>query len=101
MTFKVVVLEFIKLVQSALSIFDLFSLEEDHDGLLCDTTVDSIQRWTLEIGEQLQELQLEVKDSSFSISPHDHSILINLASSPQRECWNLPSLPEFLALLHP
>jgi hypothetical protein len=55
-----VVLEFIKVIQSALSIFDMFDICEDPDGLLCDATVDSIQRWTLEVGERLQELRLEV-----------------------------------------
>ena len=55
------VLEFIRLIQSALVIFDLFDLNYDRDGLLCDTLVDSVQRWTLEIGEKLQELGLEVR----------------------------------------
>jgi hypothetical protein len=60
LTFEGMVLEFVKLIQSALVIFDLFDSAYDRDGLLCDTVVDSMQRWTLEIGEQLQELHLEV-----------------------------------------
>jgi len=61
LSFEGVVLEFIKLIQSALVIFDLFDFIYDRDGLLCDTLVDSIQRWTLEIGENLEELGLEVR----------------------------------------
>jgi hypothetical protein len=49
------------LIQSALVIFDLFDISEERDGLLCDVTVESIQRWTLDVGEQLQELRLEVR----------------------------------------
>lgn len=58
--FEAIVLEFIKLIQAALSIFDFFGFTEERDGLLCDMTVDSIQKWTLEIGEKLKELHLEV-----------------------------------------
>lgn len=60
LTFEGMVLEFIKLIQSAMVIFNLFDSAYDRDGLLCDTMVDSVQRWTLEIGEKLQELHLEV-----------------------------------------
>lgn len=42
-------------------IFDLFDISEERDGLLCDVTVESIQKWTLDVGEQLQELRLEVR----------------------------------------
>jgi hypothetical protein len=60
LTFEGMVLEFIKLIQSAMVIFNLFDSAYDLDGLLCDTMVDSVQRWTLEIGEKLPELHLEV-----------------------------------------
>jgi hypothetical protein len=60
LTFEGIVLEFIRLIQSAMVIFNLFDFAYDRDGLLCDTMVDSVQRWTLEIGEKLQELHLEV-----------------------------------------
>jgi hypothetical protein len=55
------ILEFVRLIQSALVIFDVFDIFEERDGLLCDVTVESIQRWTLDVGEQLQELRLEVR----------------------------------------
>lgn len=69
LNFSGVMLEFIKLIQSALVIFDLFDISEERDGLLCDTTVESIQKWTLNIGEQLQELRLEVGFLSSSRYP--------------------------------
>ncbi|KIM25568.1 hypothetical protein M408DRAFT_331115 [Serendipita vermifera MAFF 305830] len=62
LSFETVVLEFVRLIQSALIIFDLFDFNYERDGLLCDTVVDSVQRWTLEIGEKLEELALEPAD---------------------------------------
>ncbi|KAG8814770.1 hypothetical protein FRC17_000976, partial [Serendipita sp. 399] len=59
LTFEGVVLSFVRLVQSALMIYDLLDMSDERDGLLGDATVDSVQRWTLEIGEKLRELRLE------------------------------------------
>jgi hypothetical protein len=45
------VLELVRTVQSALAIFGMFSLAfDERDGLLCDRTVDGMQRWAAEIG---------------------------------------------------
>ncbi|CAG7848712.1 SubName: Full=Related to SIN3 protein-binding protein STB2 {ECO:0000313/EMBL:CCA69064.1} [Serendipita indica DSM 11827] len=57
--FETVVLSFVKLIQSALCIYDFYDSNEERNGLLGDHTVDSIQRWTLEIGEKLRELNLQ------------------------------------------
>ena len=47
------ILELVKLIQAALSLFGMFSLcQDDWNGLLCDLTVDGIQRWVTEIGEE-------------------------------------------------
>ena len=58
--FDETVLRFIMLIQSALMIFGLFGMNEHRDGLLCDMTVDCLQRWTLDVGEKLRDLRLEV-----------------------------------------
>jgi len=58
--FDETVLRLIVLIQSALVIFGLFGMEEYRDGLLCDISVDCLQRWTLEVGEKLRDLRLEV-----------------------------------------
>jgi hypothetical protein len=49
--FNATVLELVKFIQSGLAIFGIFDLAQDRNGLLCDATVDGIQRWILEIGE--------------------------------------------------
>ena len=50
--FRTTILELVKLIQAALSLFGMFSLcQDDWNGLLCDLTVDGIQRWVTEIGE--------------------------------------------------
>ncbi|KAI0053522.1 hypothetical protein FA95DRAFT_1600673 [Auriscalpium vulgare] len=50
--FCVTILELVKLIQAALSLFGMFdSNSEERDGLLCDVTVDGIQRWVTDIGE--------------------------------------------------
>ncbi|KAH9045588.1 hypothetical protein EDB85DRAFT_2270488 [Lactarius pseudohatsudake] len=50
--FSTTILELVKLIQAALSLFGFFSIYQDEwNGLLCDATVDSIQRWLTEIGE--------------------------------------------------
>jgi hypothetical protein len=50
--FGTTILELVKLIQAALSLFGMFSpCQDDWNGLLCDLTVDGIQRWVTEIGE--------------------------------------------------
>ena len=69
--FNLTVLELVKLIQAALSVFGHFSAsgcdeegewleteqergageEEIFDGLLCDVTVEGIQKWVIDIGE--------------------------------------------------
>jgi hypothetical protein len=56
--FNATVLELVKLVQAALAIFGMFPISHigshiqfEADGLLCDLTVNGIQRWVTEIGE--------------------------------------------------
>jgi len=84
LTFEGMVLEFVKLIQSAFVIFGLFDSKYDWDGLLCDTMVESVHRWTFEIGEQLQELSLEVGQlpCGFPKLTHSHSPLIVFLTLP-------------------
>jgi hypothetical protein len=71
--FGTTILEFVKLIQAALSLFGMFNLCQD--GLLCDLTVDGIQRWVTEIGEL--HMGVEVLSLSYnSYSP----FLIHLAN---------------------
>jgi len=56
--FNASVVELIKLIQTALAIFGMFPVaypeprkQLEADGLLCDVTVEGIQRWVVEIGE--------------------------------------------------
>jgi hypothetical protein len=50
--FSSTILELVKLIQAGLSLFGMFSIcQDDWNGLLCDLTVDGIQRWVTEIGE--------------------------------------------------
>jgi hypothetical protein len=71
--FGTTILEFVKLIQAALSLFGMFSLCQD--GLLCDLTVDGIQRWVTEIGE------LHMGVEVLSLSRHSyHPFLIHTAN---------------------
>lgn len=57
--FNSVVLELVKLIQAALSVFGMFDLErEERNGLLCDVTCDGIQRWVTKIGEPLMNVEV-------------------------------------------
>lgn len=49
--FNTAVLELVKLVQAALAVCGLFPLGDAIDGLLCDVTVDGLERWAAEAGE--------------------------------------------------
>lgn len=44
------VLELVKLIQAALSVFGYFSLEPD--GLFCDDTILGLQKWAVDVGER-------------------------------------------------
>ncbi|KAI0036839.1 hypothetical protein K488DRAFT_67438 [Vararia minispora EC-137] len=56
--FSTTILELVRLVQAGLAIFGMYSLApEERDGLLCDATVDGIQRWIAEIGEPFLNLE--------------------------------------------
>ena len=41
----------VKAIQASLTIFGMFDLNYERNGLLCDLTVDGIQKWVAEIGE--------------------------------------------------
>jgi len=62
--FTLTVLGLIKLVQSALALFNLGPLANDPkgllqpDGLLCDTTVDGLVAWQIEVAEPLLQREL-------------------------------------------
>ncbi|OJA18986.1 hypothetical protein AZE42_00374 [Rhizopogon vesiculosus] len=53
--FAATVLELVKLIQSALSVCGMFPLTSRpiFDGLLCDVTIDGLQKWMAEVGESL------------------------------------------------
>ena len=73
--FGTTILELVKIIQAALSLFGMFSLcQDDWNGLLCDLTVDGIQRWVTEIGEA--HMGVEV----FSFSRHPPLFLIRTAN---------------------
>lgn len=49
--FNATVLGLVKAIQASLTIFGMFDLNYERNGLLCDITVDGIQKWITEIGE--------------------------------------------------
>ncbi|OBZ70442.1 Protein STB6 [Grifola frondosa] len=56
--FNATVLELVRLIQAALSIFGMFDIcSEERNGLLCDVTCEGIQRWVLEIGEPCMKVE--------------------------------------------
>lgn len=65
--FNSIVLELVKLIQAALSVFGMFDLDrEERDGLLCDVTCEGIQRWVTEIGEPLMNVEVRLRLSVFT-----------------------------------
>lgn len=53
--FKETVLELVRLVQTALSLFGKYSVASDErDGLICDSTVEGMQQWADTIGGSLR-----------------------------------------------
>ncbi|KAH8105824.1 hypothetical protein BXZ70DRAFT_966334, partial [Cristinia sonorae] len=56
--FNPTVIELVKLIQASLAICGMFPLAPDErNGLLCDLTVDGIQRWVTEIGEPVLKME--------------------------------------------
>lgn len=77
--FSTTILELVKLIQAALSLFGYFSTYQDEwDGLLCDVTVDSIQRWLTEIGEPQMAVEVLCPPSA---SPHPRSNLLRILTA--------------------
>jgi len=72
--FGTTIVELVKLIQAALSLFGMFSIcQDERNGLLCDLTVDGIQRWVTEIGEPYMGVEvffLSVPTSLFYIYRH-------------------------------
>lgn len=55
--FKATVIALVKIIQSALALFELFPIDaKQQNGLMCDTTVDGLQKWVKEIGEPYMKL---------------------------------------------
>lgn len=53
--FKDTVLELVRTVQSALSLFGMFSIAVDErDGLICNNVVEGMQRWADTVGVNLR-----------------------------------------------
>lgn len=71
--FKNTVLELVRVVQAALSLFGMFSLASDErDGLICDSTVDGMQRWADSIGTSLR-IEVSKIVSSYPYAPSSHT----------------------------
>lgn len=58
--FNATVLGLVKAIQATLTIFGMFDLNYERNGLLCDVTVDGIQKWTTEIGEPHIHVEVDV-----------------------------------------
>jgi hypothetical protein len=52
------VLELVRLIQAGLGLFGMFDLSPEENGLLCDVTVEAVQRWIDEIGEPICKLEV-------------------------------------------
>ena len=73
--FNSTILELVKLIQAALSLFGFFSLCQDEwNGLLCDVTVGGIQRWLTEIGEPQMAVEVLFSHPLTSVSRSDFAI---------------------------
>jgi len=88
-SFNHLVLELVKLVQSALALLGFFDLSpEERDGLLCNVTAEGITRWTDAVGDPL--LSLEVRLLFYDLA------LLNMRCSPWNasatQALSLPSL---------
>jgi hypothetical protein len=89
-SFNATVLELVKLIQASLSLFALFPVSSDDDevidGLLCDVTVESLQKWVAEIGEPC----LGVEPMQRVADPAAVSALLSLILSVRNKLavWN-------------
>jgi hypothetical protein len=62
------VLELVRSVQSGLGLYGMFDLSaEERNGLLCDITVEGIQKWITEVGEPLLELEVSFVNANHYI----------------------------------
>jgi hypothetical protein len=79
--FSTTILELVKLIQAALSLFGFFSVCQDEwNGLLCDVTVGGIQRWQTEISEP----QMAVEVSSPPLTSHSPFNLLAFSQPTER-----------------
>lgn len=57
--FTSTVLVFVNLINVSLALFDMFSPNlDEHNGLLCDVTVEGIRRWVMEVGEPYLKVEV-------------------------------------------
>lgn len=83
--FKTTVLALVRLIQCSLSLFDMFPVDaKEQNGLLCDMTVDGIQKWVADVGEPY----VKIEASSTSL----------LASLLCRIFLSIPSDPHLFSL---
>ena len=83
-TFTNTVLCLSAILQAGLSLFGMFSAApEEHDGLLCDLTVDGIRRWVTEIGEPYRKIDVRISNTSVFNSAHTINIY-SLWKPPER-----------------
>ena len=60
--FNPTVIELMKLIQASLAICGMFPFAPDErNGLLCDVTLDGIQKWVSEIGAPLLQMEVSFK----------------------------------------
>lgn len=73
--FKATVIALVKIIQSALALFELFPIDaKQQNGLMCDTTVDGLQKWVKEIGEPYMKLVVSTVLYLFISSVSDDSL---------------------------
>ncbi|KAI5124996.1 hypothetical protein M0805_007420 [Coniferiporia weirii] len=76
--FKRTVLELVKFIQCALSLFEMFPIDiEEQTGLLCDITVNGIQKWVAETGKPY----MGVESTDRMADPSTVSALLSLVLS--------------------
>ncbi|KAF7301688.1 hypothetical protein MIND_00734300 [Mycena indigotica] len=86
--FSASVLELVRLLQASLAIFGLFSVESHGlDGLLCDKTVEGLDMWVTQVGEQ--SLNLEATERI--ADPHVVCALLSLVLSTRNKLVTLLS----------
>ncbi|KAF9782829.1 hypothetical protein BJ322DRAFT_1072911 [Thelephora terrestris] len=86
--FNATVLGLVKAVQASLAIFGMFDLNYERNGLLCDITVDGIQKWITEIGEP----HLHVEPMERVADPTIVSALLSLVFTMRNKLHDLGQL---------